>query len=253
MWWPFKKKEQSPTGYTLPKCWEELSRAQFIDVAQILCKGHFEDAGWLKIIWVLSGLPVKIFIKAEDSEHLKRKSELEWIKKIEFSKSFLPELGIGRKIYKGPADDLVNLCFEQYAWADIYAHEYHEKKDFDSVCKLLAALYCEKKFLRTQFNKNIMRMAALPQNIKNAAFVNFLGLQAAFRKRYPLSHAHKEEKSFIENKLNPWDVMVDEITGPKFGTHQDVLAKELDWVFIHFENNEVKRQKMEFENKVNEQ
>ena len=249
--WPFKNKTKPGAAeYTLPKGWHELSRAQFIDVAHIVCKGELQRVAWTKIIWILSGLKPKDFIRIEEAEHLKHIPELQWVTKFEFTgnESMLPFIMHRFQLCAGPQQGLRNFSFDQFVCAYQQLQAHHKEKDDASLNRLMSILYNRKEFLFEQMEENYLRFATLERNIKNAAYINFLALVNGFAKLYPLSHGSKGV-NLLQSALNPWDKLGDELAGDKFGLRANVGITNVHYIFIHLENNEEKRIQHEFNKK----
>jgi hypothetical protein len=221
---------------TLPNQWEQLTKQQFIDVAAILSSGTTDDAGRIKLLWILSGLTAKQFTAIPIEEIESRFPQIEWIKDMMIEKSFLPYLKKYFLKYKGPEDRMQNITLDQFIFADHFLLAYLSEKKETDLDSLISILYCN-GFNPNHLDKNINRFNHLQKPIKQAVFVNYSGMRQYFIECFPGCFSKEEGQEGIRTALNPWDKMKDDLCGPKFGKIDEIGNQNIYSIFTHLQNN----------------
>lgn len=225
----------------LPQSWEELNLRQFTDVAHIFLKKCSEYERNMKLLWALSGLSAEEFTEEDPEEWEKRFPELDFLKEIKFQKSFVPEAGI----YKGPEDELNNFSFNQLVTSFVFFDQYKKTQQPEDLDKLLSVLYLEGDFDKKNYADNFSRFALANEDFKKTAYLNYFGLRQHFAELYPAVFSNTEEETASYSKLNPWDRLVDDLAGPKFGKKSEVGENNAHEIFIHLQNIEERRNESE--------
>jgi hypothetical protein len=229
----------------LPCSWDEISPEQFVDVCSILSKNSDEYCKKIKTVWVLSGESDKKFIQFLPEEIEEHFDKISFISDFKFKRSFFP-------LYKdiiGPKDNMSNLCFDQWVIAEYYYGQWHKTKDEKFADKIISAIYP-----KSEFDVNNIRFYDVHEEwiIKNALLMNYLGLRLMVCSCYP--DVFTKVSTFEDTSvLNPYDKLVDDLAGPKFGQRKEVGKNKVHDVFIHLQNNEEKRKQAEIEKVIKTQ
>jgi hypothetical protein len=220
----------------LPTGWNEISTEQFIKVARVLSSGEPSFHGKIKLLWILSDLPARKFVKIPIEETSSRFDQINWVTELIIEKAFFPHLNWFFKKHNGPKDLLQRLTLNQFIYADLHLSNFLSSKDIKELDLLIACLF-NNKFDPETYETHAKKFQRLHINSKQAILVNFTGMRTAFAQLYPACFNKSEEKGGIPSVLNPWDKLKDELSGPKFGTISEVGSCDLHDIFAHLQHN----------------
>ncbi len=227
----------------LPTSWDRLTQEQFCDLAVLITRSKadaFEDL--VKISFCLSGLSESDFFKSDFEDFERHKKSLQWIQNVVFDKQFFPEL----KEVKVIQVSAFNPGFEQMEfvrWGHAYkqAKEYLESNSPDALLRLVSILFSKdwnwkNKDFYPQFFKKI------PERQIIAHWVNYLGHMNLFKAMYPEVFSPDGEKAKIGN-IDELDALTSDLTGAKFGMHEDVRQTDVHEIFTYLELNKIRLSK----------
>lgn len=125
--------------------WDELTGRQLVAVSAVICTEVRPVAKALKLFKILSGLSDK---KMRTIPHEVIQAQLlpmtEWLNDADLwlTKQLLPRLKLGRRVYLGPSDDLSNLRFVEFNFAETALNEWHQDKTNEfALYRFVAILY----------------------------------------------------------------------------------------------------------------
>lgn len=234
--------------------WDELSRRQLELLLPILY-GNYADTNQLRIevLEVLLGVSRPLLLRLTDVQLL----EVFWLtdfllaEPITLTRQLLPEVKPARLLptYYGPAAELANVSFLEFAFADAYFVAYANSQQVQWLDQLVATLYRPGRRLaeglaagdrRQPFNEHLIeaqagRLARLPRLTRLAILTWYRGCRHALEQRYPhvFTPANQEQA-----KAHPdgWAYVLRELSGQAFGNYAEtgrqlvhqVLAKMND-------------------------
>jgi hypothetical protein len=234
--------------------WDELSREQCRLLLPILY-GKYTDANQqrIEILEVLLGVSRPLILRLT-SVHL---IQIFWLtdfllkEPVTRTRQLLPTVKPGRlsPLYYGPADELTNISFLEFAFADAYFVAYANTGEAEWLDQLVATLYRRPRRMaeglavgdrRLPFNENLIeaeasRLARLPKLSKLAIATFYRGCRHALEQRYPhvFTLANQEQ---AKGHPDGWAYVLREMSGQAFGNYAEtgrqlahqVLAKMND-------------------------
>lgn len=227
----------------LPKSWNELNNEQFCDLSILITRSKadsFEDL--VKISFCLSGLSESDFFNSDFEDFEKHKNSLKWIQNVVFEKQFFPQV----KQVKSVQTLAFKPGFEQMEfsrWGHAYkqAKEYLETQSLQSLVVLVSILFSKEwnwklKDFYPQFYK------AIPERELIGHWVNYLGHMNLFKAMYPEVFSKDGDKANIGN-IDELDALTSDLTGAKFGMHEDVRQTDVHEIFTYLELNKIRLSK----------
>ena len=219
--------------------WDELSPAQLPRVVAILY-GHYPDANQqrVELLEVLLGVSRPLLLRLTSVQLV----EVFWLtdfvltEPVARTRVVAPALRPAwfRPAYYAPADELGNVSFLEFAFADAYFVAYCQGQEGKWLDHLLGTLYRPQRARyrphaadyggdrRADFNENLIeryaaRLAPLPQVTKLLVFAWYQGCRRALEQRYPhvFTPANQEQA-----KAHPdgWAFVLREMSGQAFGS-----------------------------------
>ncbi len=219
--------------------WDELSLAQLPRVVAILY-GRYADAQQqrIEVLEVLLGVSRPLLLRLTSVQLL----EIFWLtdfvlaEPVARTRVVAPSLRPAwyRLAYHAPADELANVSFLEFAFADAYFVAYCQGQEAKWLDHLLGTLYRPQRpryrphaadyrgDRRADFNENLIerhaaRLARLPQLTKLLVFAWYQGCRRALEQRYPhvFTPANQEQA-----KAHPdgWAFVLREMSGQAFGS-----------------------------------
>ena len=234
--------------------WDELSREQVRLLLPILY-GAYTDANQqrIEVLEVLLGVSRPLILRLSAVQLL----EIFWLtdflllEPVTRTIQVLPSVKPARltPTYYGPADELSNISFLEFAFADAYFVAYANAGEAQWLDQLVATLYRRARQYRKglavgdrrlPFNENLLeaeaaRLARLPKLTRLAIYTWYRGCRHALEQRYPLVFTAAGEQ---QEKGHPdgWGYVLREMSGQAFGNYAEtgrqlahqVLAKMND-------------------------
>jgi hypothetical protein len=234
--------------------WDELSREQVRLLMPILY-GAYTDANQqrIELLEVLLGVSRPLILRLTAVQLL----EIFWLtdflllEPVTRTLQVLPSVKPARLMpsYYAPADELSNISFLEFAFADAYFVAYANSGEAQWLDQLVATLYRRARRYREglavgdrrlPFNENLIeveagRLARLPKLSKLAIATWYRGCRHALEQRYPLVFTAAGEQ---QDKGHPdgWGYVLREMSGQAFGNYTEtgrqlahqVLAKMND-------------------------
>jgi hypothetical protein len=234
--------------------WDELSREQIRLLLPILY-GAYTDANQqrIELLEVLLGVSRPLLLRLTPVQLL----EVFWLtdflllepvtRTVQVLASVKPSRFL--PTYHGPADELSNSSFLEFAFADAYFVAYANTGEAPWLDQLVATLYRRARRYREglavgdqrlPFNENLIeveaaRLSRLPKLTKLAICTWYRGCRHALEQRYPLVFTAASEQ---QDKGHPdgWGYVLREMSGQAFGNYTEtgrqlahqVLAKMND-------------------------
>jgi hypothetical protein len=234
--------------------WDELSREQCRLLLPILY-GNYPDANQqrIEVLEVLFGVsrPLLLRLTAVQLLEVFYLTDFLLMEPVTRTLQLLPSVKPAQLMpaYYGPADELSNISFLEFAFADAYFVAYANSGEAQWLDQLVATLYRRPRRYRKglavgdrrlPFNENLIeaeaaRLARLPKLSKLAICTWYRGCRHALEKRYPLVFTAAGEQ---QDKGHPdgWGYVLREMSGQAFGNYTEtgrqlahqVLAKMND-------------------------
>jgi hypothetical protein len=234
--------------------WDELSREQVRRLLPILY-GKFPDAHQqrIEVLVVLLGVSRPLILRLTPVQLL----SIFWltdfllVAPVTRTKQVLPTVKLGwlSLPYHGPADELSNSSFLEFAFADAYFVAYANTGEAPWLDQLVATLYRRPRRHREglavgdhrlPFNENLIeaeaaRLTRLPQLSKLAIVTWYRGCRHALEQRYPHVFTAAGEQQ-EQGHPDGWGYVLREMSGQAFGNYTEtsrqlahqVLAKMND-------------------------
>lgn len=219
----------------LPTSWDECTNEQFVSIAIITSSAKEPFSDLVKLLFSLSGLNEDDFLVKSDFENFEKHQEaLSFIKELCFEKVFVPEIKIGNRIFNSYNPAFEHIEFSRWVLAYIYANQYLRSKEESDLDKLLAVLYLSSEWNWRKHTNFFINLKDAPKELKQAAWLCYLGNLQAFRTKYPLAFEDKGKSEWV-GSINSWDSLTNELTGPKFGTHEQTRYADAHDIFAHLE------------------
>ncbi|MND84261.1 hypothetical protein D3C80_761490 [compost metagenome] len=186
--------------------------------------------------------------------------------KLDLTTNLIPVVKAGGKEYHGPKDELENLTFIEWCFADSYFERYvflkkQEQQDpaNEYLDKFLAVLYRPKKQsydplaidhdgdIRVRFNENLIKERAkdmnyLPCHIRDGIVLWYMSCRQKIENDHPHIFPQKKKISGSEPDFG-WMGVFDELTGDKFGGQDELARTNLFTVLFSMERNQIKFKK----------
>lgn len=251
----FKSKLRSSITISLPTKWQDLKADQFELVSALLFSERKEMDAMTELVVKFCGF---------------EKWELPFVSNDDIFCQFLPcfdfiktpivlQKPIIEKVlnkYYGPKDDLSGMCWKQFVLAETWCNAFQESKDITHLNKLVAVLYCSivefperenwELALSDHFQQKIIGMLHLiPLGLKQACYLNYLGLKAylieqeVFPNLFPVGK--NTETQVNDSKAEPidWHKVSLSLCGEKFGTIEQLYYTPVHDVmkFIDMQND----------------
>lgn len=230
--------------YTAPSKWNELSKKQLIQWANICLKGIAMEQAEKQAVKFLYNMNFTTFRILKVGQVLQLTDTLSFLwQRNQLNKWIIKHFWCGARKYYGPDDSLANLSIMEYRIAEIYYHKYiytHAKKE---LILLVATLYRRKrKTLITDdiredlteygISKRAKVFSSLPAQVLHAVLLNYEGCRNHIIQQYP--RAFKTADS-PENKREFFDLekLIEALAGDKFGTFAETEKTNLHRFFRH--------------------
>ena len=219
--------------------WDELSLVQLPRVVAILY-GNYTDVNRqrIELLEVLLGVSRPLLLRLTPVQLL----EIFWLTDFVLAAPVARTLVVApalrparfRPTYYAPADELANVSFLEFAFADAYFVAYCQGRDPQWLHHLLGVLYRPQRARyrpraadyggdrRADFNEHLIerhaaRLARLPEATKLLVFAWYQGCRHALEQRYPhvFTPANQEQA-----KAHPdgWAFVLREMSGQAFGS-----------------------------------
>jgi hypothetical protein len=219
--------------------WDELSLVQLRRVVPILY-GTYADANQqrIELLEVLLGVSRPLLLALTPVQLL----EIFWLTDFVLAAPVARTLAVApalrvawyRPRFYAPADELANVSFLEFAFADAYFVAYCQGQDVQWLDQLLGTLYRPQRARyrphaadyggdrRADFNENLVErhascLARLPPATKLLVFAWYQGCRHALQQRYPhvFTPANQEQA-----KAHPdgWAFVLREMSGQAFGS-----------------------------------
>lgn len=253
----FKSKLRASITIDLPTQWNELTADQFEMVAALLFSERKEIDAMAELVVKFCG-----FEKWELSFVSNDDIFCQILPCFEFVKTpVIIQKPIIKKVlnkYYGPKEDLSGMCWKQFVLAETYCNAFQISKDINHLNKLVAVLYCSmveypasdnwELGLSESFQQKIIGMLHLiPVGLKQACYLNYLGLKAylieqeVFPKLFPVGKTTETEVTDNKPGAIDWHKVSLGLCGEKFGTIEQLYYTPVHDVmkFIDMQNEKV--------------
>lgn len=234
--------------------WDELSRRQLVLLLPILY-GNYPDANQqrIEVLEVLLGVsrPLLLRLTAVQLLQVFWLTDFLLVEPITLTRQLLPDVKPARLLptYYGPAAELANVSFLEFAFADAYFVAYANSQQAQWLDQLVATLYRPGRRMaealaagdrRQPFNEHLIevqagRLARLPRLTRLAIFTWYRGCRHALEQRYAhvFTPANQEQ---AKGHPDGWAYVLRELSGQAFGNYAEtgrqlahqVLAKMND-------------------------
>lgn len=219
--------------------WDELSREQVAALLPLLY-GFYPNPirQRLEVLRVLLGISPALLLCLTAVQLI----EIEWLadfvldEPVALTRQLLPQVRPAwyRPAYYGPADELANVSFLEFAFADAYFVAYANTRETRWLDSLVATLYRPQRRRyrphaadyggdrRADFNENLLeahtaRLARLPEATKLLVFTFYQGCRRALEQRYPLVFTPAGEAQ-ARSHPDGWAFVLREMSGGAFGS-----------------------------------
>lgn len=253
---------------TLPESWNEVPVDIYPYLASLFLKEEDEMPVYDKQVRTFSLLAEKAWPAIErlvPEELYELLKLVDWVyEKFDLVKNMQPVIGIDGDIYQGPADDLANLRWGEWVFADTNFVQYARTKEVGYLDNLIATIYRPAGIgaefdpgstnyrgdNREKFNGN--NLASRLQVISKLPFIEKQGIYLFFmscRWQLILAHPHvfpqpkpgeKPKKQNKEGYDFGWMGVHDDLCGEK-GRSPDQLEEEfLSTILLSLERSQIK-------------
>ncbi|UOX32427.1 hypothetical protein LXD69_10220 [Flavobacterium sediminilitoris] len=192
----------------IPAKWNELNQKQFERIALLISTSDASLIRDIRLLKVLFNFKWYHFKKSANFYYfLSQVPYSEWKKYIAFiltdnnRTKFEPIIKVGKKLYYGPMDRIINLTADEFAVADDLHIRFRETKDIEFAQNLFHVLYQEqpqrklfnKLDLPGQINKAVSNETLLATEIAYFGCKNHIANK--FKKAFPKSKAGASSKN----------------------------------------------------------
>lgn len=228
----------------VPGSWNELSDKQLKNIGKIYHKKGevFDLAVWL----ILNNVQSHEFVKLQKLKTIMNLVTISDLKKhyefiySETNRDIFIEIKPG---FIKPMPRLFNITIEQFAIADDLNNRYLETGDINYLRHLAASLYLRKKevFDALLQNERAKRFNKVPGHILLALHICYNGCKNHIVSKYPkvFPKVTKSQKKSAKGFL---DVVL-QMSGQKFGTHEETKKTRLHTFMAEFENSIINQEK----------
>lgn len=258
----------------IPQGWNEVSAELFPYLATMWLKGELEMPMYDKQVRVLTLLAEKAWPALElleDNELYDLLNLVNWVfEGLDLSKNHLPVIEIDNTTFYGPEDELSNLRWAEWVYADSNFVYYQQTDNVKYLDKFLAAIYrpagIGKQYVpgdptyradkREKFNGNNVDsraelFAKLPLVQKQGIYLFFLSCRWNMRQYYPHVFPDPEKnKSKKPNKDEPdfgWIGVHDDLSGEKGRSPEQLEDEFLSTILLSMERSLIKWEKYKTE------
>jgi hypothetical protein len=248
--------------------WDELSLAQLPRVVAILY-GNYTDATQqrIELLEVLLGVSRPLLLHLTDV-HL---VQILWLTGFVLAAPVARTVVVApalrpawyRPRYYAPADELANVSFLEFAFADAYFVAYCHNREAQWLDQLLGTLYRPQRAgynpaaadyagdRRAPFNENLIerhaaRLARLPEATKLLVLTWYRGCRHALEQRYPDVFTPATDEQ-VRSHPDGWSFVLREMSGQAFGSFAETGRQEAGQVLAKMNDdvaraNELRRQ-----------
>ena len=241
--------------------WDELSLAQLPRVVAILY-GAYSDANQQRteLLEVLLGVsrPLLLTLTPVMLVQIFWLTDFLLVEPITRTRVVAPALRPAwyRPRYFAPADELANLSFREFAFADAYFMAYCQGQQAQWLDSLLATLYRPQRAgyaphaadyvgdRRAPFNENLIehhagRLARLPLATKLLVLAWYCGCRRALELRYPAVFTRAGDEQ-ARSHPDGWSFVLREMSGQAFGSFAETGLQEAGQVLAKM-NDDIAR------------
>ena len=241
--------------------WDELSLAQLPRVVAILY-GAYPDANQqrIELLEVLLGVSRPLILHLTSVQLL----EIFWLTDFLLLKPITRTLVVAPALrpawyweqYFAPADELANLSFREFAFADAYFMAYCQSQEAKWLDSLLGTLYRPQRARyspraadyagdrRAPFNENLIelhaaRLSRLPLATKLLVLAWYRGCRHALEQRYPQVFTRASDEQ-ARSHPDGWSFVLREMSGQAFGSFAETGLQEAGQVLAKM-NDDIAR------------
>ncbi len=255
----------------LAATWDELSREQVRLLIPILY-GAYTDANQqrIEVLEVLLGVSRPLILRLTPVQLL----GIFWLtdflllEPVTRTIQVQPSVKPARLLptYYAPTDELSNISFLEFAFADAYFVAYANTGEAQWLDQLVATLYRRPRRYREglavgdrrlPFNENLIeveaaRLARLPQLTKLAIYTWYRGCRHALEQRYPHVFTAAGEQ---QDKGHPdgWGYVLREMSGQAFGNYTETGRQLAHQVLAKMNDDLARGQELERQTKAQQQ
>ncbi|MGI4760595.1 MAG: hypothetical protein ACRYF0_07815 [Janthinobacterium lividum] len=165
-----------------------------------------------------------------------------------------------RSAFYAPADELANVSFLEFAFADAYFVAYCGTREAQWLDQLLGTLYRPQRAgynpraadyagdRRAPFNENLIeqhagRLARLPQATKLLVFTWYRGCRHALEQRYPHVFTPATDEQ-VRSHPDGWSFVLREMSGQAFGSFAETGRQEAGQVLAKMNDDVARAQEL---------
>ncbi|WP_375435098.1 hypothetical protein [uncultured Hymenobacter sp.] len=225
------------TPYRVVSTWNELTRAQLLDLLRVLYGPANQLPQPLRLLSVLSGVPLPQLLALPAVVVTQLYALTKWTSSEEhhLTAQLLPEVRLQRsQRYAGPKSSLKNLLFGEFIFADTYFRAWATHRSAAALDLFVATLYrppvpglgpSDARWQgdrREPFNEHrteyfAAKLAALPDDQKLAITTWYRGCRAQLEKEFPEIFAVHEEETTGKKEGGDWGQVLRKLSGGAFG------------------------------------
>lgn len=251
--------------------WDELSRRQ-LDLLLPILYGSYPDANQQRIeaLEVVLGVSRPLLLRLTDVELVQAfwLTDFLLVEPMTLTRQLLPDVTPARLLptYYGPAAELANVSFLEFAFADAYFVAYANSQEVQWLDQLVATLYRPGRRMakglaagdrRQPFNEHLIeaqaaRLARLPRLTRLAILTWYHGCRRALEQRYPLVFTAAGEQ---QDKGHPdgWGYVLREMSGQAFGNYDETARQLAHQVLAKMNDDLARAQELERQQKAQQQ
>lgn len=259
--------------FTFPAAWDEITPEQLRIIACVLAATSENGVIRPLLLEQLAAIPPEwmALIEAEDVTFFEPPSrpaysfepptpgkavllpQLDWcFQQPVNSKSLLPKFTLEGTEWEGPEDRLFNFTLARFAYCDSILSALASNPDEKLINGLVAALYAPKGYqwenIPHEIKENDLRakrIAALPQETKLAAILNYRALRGHLAKTYWRVFEGGDDEPLDAGLFGTiYDVCASGIFGDMDGTEQQPLFRVMGYMQHQLQKDERQEQKL---------
>lgn len=245
--------------YVFPGSWEELSIHQLGQVLLLRGSGLTEARFFPRLLRTLAGIPARLAARMRIDDLLSCPQpgtvllieQLHWATTDPvFSRSLLPTLTVGGRVWQGPKAQLKNFSLLQFSLMDHCVEVLRTARSEEALHNALGAAYhpADEPWHNEGVEARGRMLATLPLTTKLAAVFNYQAVRASLPAHFPrtFSKQHPDDAHAIDFGV---DGLIEAMAGDKFGDVDQAGHKRLTYALINSERAIISmdRMKREFE------
>jgi hypothetical protein len=248
--------------------WDELSLAQLARVVAILY-GSYTDANQqrIELLEVLLGVsrPLLLGLTPVQLLGIFWLTDFILLEPVSLTKvplySVLTRRALSCRTFYAPADELANVSFLEFAFADAYFVAYCNTQQVQWLDQLLGTLYRPQRAgynpraadyagdRRAPFNENLIeqyagRLARLPEATKLLVFTWYRGCRHALEQRYPHVFTPATEEKVAAHP-DGWAFVLREMSGAAFGAFAETGRQEAGQVLAKMNDDMARAEELQ--------